>query len=615
MSTIDWIVLAVVLLAALVGFSRGLVRGAFSLAGFALGAYVGARLAPGILSDGSPYVPLVALAGAILGGALLQTLAELLAGSIRASMRAVPGLRSVDSIAGLVLGAAAGVFLCWAVGAVLLYVPGQSSLRKAVQESAILSRINDEFPPERLLETLERVDPYGVLLGPEATVPEPDSKLARDPDVRRAAESVVRVTGFACGLGVEGSGWIVRPELVVTNAHVVAGVERPRVDRRDGELHAATVVAFDVRNDLAVLRAPGLDGRPLSLADPERGVGVVLLGYPENGPLTKSAGRLGKTVKAFSRDAYGSGPVARTLTTIRGTVRPGNSGGPGVDARGRVRTTVFARRAGEDGGYGIPTDLVRAALAEAGTQQVPAAAPQADVGCACARVEKPLLHMVGDDDPRHLVVQPQGELVAPHVEDADEQRNRGRSAQSFQEPVEVFEVEEDLCHGEASAGLDLAVEAVELQLEVVRGRVHGDPEEERRRRVYLASVEVLACVHVADHSREPDRVDLVDALGARVVAGLGRIAGYGEYVPDPLRMRAEQRRLETGDREIAWSEVGNRLDAGEPLDRRGRHHPAHACPRAGVVVHVDDVHDTRGLQIAGELEHRLRVPSARRVDL
>jgi S1-C subfamily serine protease len=367
-STVDWIVVAVVVLSAVIGFSRGLVRGALSLAGFALGAYVGARLAPELLSEGSPYGPLVALSGAILGGALLQTFAALAASSIRSSMRLVPGLRTLDSAAGLVLGGVAGVFFCWAVGAVLLYVPGQSSLRKAVQESAILARINDEFPPERLLETLERVDPLGVLLGPEATVPKPDSKLARDPDVRAASQSIVRVTGFACGLGVEGSGWIARQGLVVTNAHVVAGIEQPHVDRRGGAGHTATVVAFDVKNDVAVLRVPDLEGRPLRLADPERRVPVVLLGYPENGPLTRTPARLGATVKAFSRDAYGRGPVARSLTTIRGSVRPGNSGGPGVDARGRVRTTVFARRAGGDGGYGIPSDLVRDVLSDAGTR-------------------------------------------------------------------------------------------------------------------------------------------------------------------------------------------------------------------------------------------------------
>ena len=370
MSAADWIVVVAVLAAGLVGFARGLVRGLLSLAGLALGAYVGARLAPAVLSRGSPWAPLVALAGAVVGGTLLQAIAGIAAAPIRASMRAIPGLRTLDSAAGFLLGAVAGVFFAWVAGAVLLYVPGQSALRHAVQRSAILSRINDRFPPERLVGTLERVDPFGVIFGPSAVVPAPNSKLARDPDVVAAAKSVVRVTGFACGLGVEGSGWIVEPELVVTNAHVVAGVGRPWIDRRDGSGERATVVAFDVQNDLAMLHVPGLTGRPLQLADPQRGVAVALVGYPENGPLTRVAGRLGETAKAFSRDAYGKGPVTREVTTIRGVVRPGSSGGPGIDARGRVRTTVFARRAGDSGGYGIPPDLVREVVRRVGTEAV-----------------------------------------------------------------------------------------------------------------------------------------------------------------------------------------------------------------------------------------------------
>ena len=363
MSTADWVVLGIVFLSGLYGLSRGLVRGALSLAGFAFGAYLGARIAPSVLADGSPYAPLVALGAALLGGTLLSSLAEMLGVTLRTTMGAVPGLRTVDTVAGAVLGALAGVVLCWAVGAVLLYLPGQSDLRHAVQKSTILARINEEFPPQRLLETLERVDPLGVLVGPPATVPPPNAALAGDPDVVAALDSIVRITGTSCGLGIEGSGWIARPGIVVTNAHVVAGIEEPRVDRGEGGGHRASVVEFDVTNDVAVLRVPGLEGRPLPLANPVRGVPVVLLGYPGNGPLARIPGRLGGTSAFVGRDAYGRGPVTRTVTAIRGVVRPGLSGGPGVDGKGRVRTTVFARRAAQRGGYGVPSELVQEALA------------------------------------------------------------------------------------------------------------------------------------------------------------------------------------------------------------------------------------------------------------
>ncbi len=366
MSTADWVVIAVVAIAGIYGISTGFLRGAFSLAGFAFGAYVGARLAPLILTDGSPYVPVVALSSAVLCGMLMRGLAALLAGALRTSIGVIPGMRFLDRAAGLLLGLVAGVFLCWAIGAVLLYLPGETELRRSVQESTILGEINDVVPPERLLEELERVDPIGVFLGPPAIVAPPDKGVATDPDVVRASKSVVRVTGIACGLGVEGSGWVAERGLVVTNAHVVAGISKPRVDTEDGRAFVSTVVAFDPTNDLAVLRVAGLGATPLVLGPPERSTAVALVGYPQNGPLTRTPGRLGGTAAVLSRDAYGRGPVTRQMTTIRGSVQPGSSGGPGVDAQGHVRTTVFARRPRETGGYGIPADLVRKVLAQAG---------------------------------------------------------------------------------------------------------------------------------------------------------------------------------------------------------------------------------------------------------
>ncbi len=377
MSTADWVVIVVVAAAGVYGISTGFLRGAFSLAGFAFGAYVGARLAPLILSDGSPDIPVVSLGSAVLCGMLMRGLAALLAGMLRTSIGVIPGMRFLDRLAGLALGLVAGVFLCWAIGAVLLYLPGETDLRRSVQRSAILSEINDVVPPERLLEELERVDPIGVFLGPPAIVAPPDAGIAKDPDVKRASRSVVRVTGIACGLGVEGSGWVARRGLVVTNAHVVAGVARPRVDTAQGRAFVSEVVVFDVANDLAVLRVHGLGAAALPLGQPERGVAVALVGYPQNGPLTRTPARLGGTATVLSRDAYGKGPVRRQMTTIRGAVEPGSSGGPGVDAQGRVRTTVFARRPRETGGYGIPSDLVGKVLVKAA-----GARPVGETDCA-----------------------------------------------------------------------------------------------------------------------------------------------------------------------------------------------------------------------------------------
>jgi S1-C subfamily serine protease len=184
--------------------------------------------------------------------------------------------------------------------------------------------------------------------------------------VREARPSVFRVLGTACGLGVSGSGWAIRPNLVVTNAHVVAGMRDPRVDRRDGAYRDATVVAFDPGDDVAILRVPGLKARALPAVEPRAGTAVAILGFPQNGGFAATPGRIGQTSVVLTEDAYGRGPVERQITTLRGEVRRGNSGGPAVDFQGRVQTTIFASRVGVDGqGYGVPTRLVREALAGA----------------------------------------------------------------------------------------------------------------------------------------------------------------------------------------------------------------------------------------------------------
>lgn len=366
MRTIDWIALAVIGIAALNGLRRGLVAGAFSLAGIVIGAVLGARLAPQFLAgDESPYTPLVALGGAVVLAALLQSAAGLLGSTIRGTLLALPPLRLLDTIGGLALGAATGVALVWVAGAVALHIPGQTEVRREVQRSRILREINERVPPARLLDAIARVDPFSRIVGPRARVAPPDPTLLRDPGVRRARSSVVRVTGTACGLGVVGSGWIGRPQLVVTNAHVVAGMTDARVDRGEGGKLEARVVAFDPRNDVAVLRVPGLRGRPLPLAEPGRGQAVAILGYPENGPFAARAGRIGQTSTLLTDDAYGRGPISRRVTTLRGDIRSGNSGGPAVDTLGRVQTTIFAARVGSGAGYGVPAQAVRRALATA----------------------------------------------------------------------------------------------------------------------------------------------------------------------------------------------------------------------------------------------------------
>jgi S1-C subfamily serine protease len=282
--------------------------------------------------------------------------------AIRSSLFVLPPLRALDSVGGLALGALAGAAIVWVAGAVALHVPGQVQLREEIQRSRILGELNARVPPSRLLDAIARVDPFAAIRGPEPNVGPPDPALLGSAGVRLASPSVFRVIGTACGLGVEGSGWVAAPNLVVTNAHVVAGMKDAHVDHNDGESRDAEVVAFDPRNDVAVLRVGGLGAPALRLVDPVEGQAVAILGYPENGPFTATPGRIGQTGAVLTEDAYGRGPIRRLVTTLRGQVRHGNSGGPAVDAQGRVQTTIFASRIGEAAGYGVPSDLVRNAL-------------------------------------------------------------------------------------------------------------------------------------------------------------------------------------------------------------------------------------------------------------
>jgi S1-C subfamily serine protease len=285
--------------------------------------------------------------------------------ALRASLR-LPGLAAVDGLLGALLSALVALGLAWLAGIVALQTPGATSLRRDIQRSEILRRLNDVLPSDDVLNLLAHFDPFPHVDGPAAAVPPPPPGIARDPQVRAAEASSVKIQGTACGLGVEGSGWVAREDLVVTNAHVVAGESDTTVQvRGTGPKLGATVVAFDPSNDAAVLRVPGLGAPALELAaDPATGTPAAIVGFPRNGPLVVRPGRLGQTRTVVSQDAYGRGPVQRLMTSFRGRVEPGNSGGPMVDGGGRVVTTVFAAatRTRTRGGFGVPNQVVRRLL-------------------------------------------------------------------------------------------------------------------------------------------------------------------------------------------------------------------------------------------------------------
>lgn len=364
MTRLDWIVLAVVAFTALLGLWQGLTISLLSAAGVIVGGLIGARVAPHLLADGaeSPYTPLVALVGAAGFAILLEIFGSSIGAALRRRVPSGP-LRTVDSVGGLAFGALAGLALVWIIAAIALQLPGQRDLRREVQRSAVLRELNELVPPQRALRALARVDPFPSITGPAPPVGPPDPSVLRRPGIRRASTSVVRILGTACGLGVSGSGWVAGSGLVVTNAHVVAGQDDTTVDSTATPPLPARVVAFDSHNDVAVLRVDGLNAPPLQQAEPDPGSAVAVLGYPENGPLTAKAGRIGRTTAILTVDAYGRGPVSRRITSLRVRVRRGNSGGPVLDSAGRVVGTVFAARVDGEAGYAVPPDVTDDALA------------------------------------------------------------------------------------------------------------------------------------------------------------------------------------------------------------------------------------------------------------
>ena len=373
MHLVDWIALAIVVLAALAGLRRGLILSAFSLVGLALGAYVGATVSPHLLSDGADpvWTPVAGLVGAVIGAGLLQIVAVIAGSYLRGGLRLTP-LRVLDSAGGLLLGIVTGLAVIWVCALVVIRSPTHVGFRTDVQRSWIVQRIYAAVPPRDVLPLLRgAIDPFLFIVGPEVPTLPPSVGVLRNPRIRASLTRVVKVLGTPCGVGVEGSGWFARVDLVVTAAHVVAGEHDTVVEiPGDPVQHVATVVVFDVHNDIAVLRVSDVTVRPLRLVDPRDGASVAIVGYPLDGSLTATAGRVGPTANAYTYDALGRDKVLRAITAVGGRVRPGNSGGPVIDTRGNVEATIFAKPKHSRGGYAVPASIIRSDLASVGRRAV-----------------------------------------------------------------------------------------------------------------------------------------------------------------------------------------------------------------------------------------------------
>jgi S1-C subfamily serine protease len=371
MNWIDWVLVALVLAYALSGYWQGFITGAFATGGLLLGGLLGVWLAPRLLGDASPsvWVSLGALFIVILAASLGQGLLQYAGAKVRDRIRWQP-VRVVDAVGGAALSAAAVLLVAWALG-VAISGSRISGLSNAVRDSAVLAKVNGLMPAgaggvldrfntvvgtsffPRYLEPFapERIVRVGV--GPE--------RLRQDPDVVRAGRSVFKVHGTnSCGRGVEGTGFLYAPGYLMTNAHVVAGVSRPTVEIGDGEV-AGKVVLYDPGADVAVIEIDSGSAEPLAFdttAQPREGVAI--LGYPQDGPFDVEPGRIRTEQRLRSPDIYGNGTVIRSVFSLRGLIRPGNSGGPIVDSDGQVVGVVFAASVTDrDTGYALTAGQVQ----------------------------------------------------------------------------------------------------------------------------------------------------------------------------------------------------------------------------------------------------------------
>ncbi|MDV2477478.1 MarP family serine protease [Rhodococcus zopfii] len=381
---IDLIIVLVVVVAVSSGLRQGAVASALAFFGVVLGAVAGILIAPHVLvhvDEGNTRL----LAGVALIVVLVivgEVAGMVLGRAARSSMHS-PVARSVDSVVGAVLQAGAVLVAAWLL-AIPLTASTQTQLSAAVRGSHVLGAV-DEIAPDwmrtiprefsALLDTSglpEVIGPFGRT--PITEVEPPDGTLLASPVPVALQSSVLRINGIApsCQKALEGSGFVVAPERVMTNAHVVAGTTAVTVETAEGPLDAE-VVLFDPAVDVAILAVPGLSSEPLLFADgtAESGTSAIVLGYPGGGPYTASAARVRESLQLQGPDIYRAGTVEREVYTVRGSIRQGNSGGPLVDEEGRVLGVVFGAAVDDtDTGFALTADEVSRQLAMAGSSVI-----------------------------------------------------------------------------------------------------------------------------------------------------------------------------------------------------------------------------------------------------
>ena len=356
MNLLDVVLIVATIMFAIGGFRQGFVTATLSFFGFFGGAVIGAQLADpiaGRLSQDSSWRIAVAVAVVLALALLGQVLAVSLGNLLRSRLTWRPA-QAVDAVLGAVVSAIAVLLVFWMVATPLASAP-YPRVSSAVRDSQVIRGVDDVVPRQvrslysSLRDAVRSYD-FPEVFGPLVptrvrSVPRPDPKLLQSPAVRTAHPSVVKITGLAesCARRVEGSGFVYAPNRIITNAHVVAGIDQPSV-QVDGDRREATVVLYDPDRDVAILYVPDLGLRPLPFASRpvDTNADAIVLGYPEDGPFFAGAARIRDRMEIRGPDIYNDRTVTREVYSIYGDVRSGNSGGPLIAPDGSVLGVIFA---------------------------------------------------------------------------------------------------------------------------------------------------------------------------------------------------------------------------------------------------------------------------------
>ncbi|MCE7009370.1 MarP family serine protease [Kibdelosporangium philippinense] len=362
MNWVDVLVLALVVLAAISGARQGVVIALPALIGVFGGLVLGALIAPLVVENFTNFATRAAffIAIVVFLVALGETAGVWVGRTLRRKMK-TPNLTPVESILGALVQGVVVFVVAWIIALPLTTVTGLPGLAQAIRGSVVLGGVDDIMPPgaEQLPNGVKKLlDDSGFpsVVGPFSQTPlvdtsPPDPALQNSPVVQRVRGSVLKIHARAqsCSRALEGTGFVISPQRVMTNAHVVAGTDQVSVETNEGQLDAR-VVLYDPLVDVAILSVPELNARPLQFAASEatKGDSSIVLGYPLDGPYTASAARIRERINLRGPDIYDASTVTRDVFTVRAKVQSGNSGGPLVDPNGQVVGVVFGAAVDDD---------------------------------------------------------------------------------------------------------------------------------------------------------------------------------------------------------------------------------------------------------------------------